>query len=203
MVEDQLIRRGIQDTRLLEAFRRLPRERFVPKGFEGRAYEDRPLSIGEGQTISQPYIVALMLEQLKLAPGDHVLDIGTGSGYQAAVLAQMGIEVYSVERLPDLARVARQRLDGLGFSAVQIRVGDGSAGWPEQAPFQGIVVAASAPRIPAPLVQQLAPGGRMVLPVGEGISQMLIGVERTPQGLKREEICSCAFVPLVGRYGWA
>ncbi len=197
MVRDQLVERGIRDPRVLEAMGKVRRHLFVSPEHQPEGYEDRPLPIGFGQTISQPYIVAYMIEQLQLPPEGKVLEVGTGSGYQAAVLAEMGARVYSVERLPALARQAGQRLRELGLRATEIHVGDGSGGWPEQAPFDGIVVAACAPRVPDALVKQLAEGGRMVIPIGEAFSQSLTLVERCPDRIRTETLCGCLFVPLV------
>ena len=203
MVEDQLIRRGIRNPALLRAFGRLPRERFLPEDQGEEAYEDRPVPIGEGQTLSQPYVVALMLEALKIKPGSRVLEIGTGSGYQTALLAEMEAEVYSIERIASLAESAMSRLKALGTGdRVHIRIADGSGGWPEAAPFDGIVVSAAAPAVPEPLSEQLAEGGRMVLPVGELPSQELILVERVSGRLRQEALGGCAFVPLIGSHGY-
>lgn len=198
MVREQLIGRGVRDLRVLGAMGKLPRHLFLPREDQRQGYEDRPVPIGFGQTISQPYIVAYMTEQLQLQPGLKVLEVGTGSGYQAALLAEMGACVFSVERIAELAEDARRRLRELGFGGIEIRVGDGSKGWPEQAPFERILVAACAPAVPEALVQQLAPGGRMVLPVGEMLSQSLTRVERRPGGIHTEVLCGCVFVPLVG-----
>lgn len=203
MVEDQLIRRGIRSPALLRAFGRLPRERFVPADRAEEAYEDRPVPIGVGQTLSQPYVVALMLEALKVEPGSRVLEVGTGSGYQTALLAEMGAEVYSIERIASLAALAASRLKALGSGdRVHIRVADGSGGWPEAAPFDGIVVSAAAPAVPEPLAEQLAEGGRMVLPVGPLPSQQLILVERVSGRPRQESLGGCAFVPLIGSHGY-
>ena len=202
MVQDQLIARGIRDSRVLEAMAEVPRERFVPPERAAEAYADRPLPIGQGQTISQPYIVALMLELLGVRPSSKVLEIGTGTGYQAALLAALGAKVCSVERLPELARAAEERLRALGFSGVVIRVADGSLGWSEEAPFDGIVVSASAPRVPRELTDQLADGGTLLIPVGETFSQVLTVVQRRGGGIEARAACGCAFVPLVGARGW-
>ncbi len=203
MVEDQLVRRGIRNPALLRAFGRLPREQFVPADRAEEAYEDRPVPIGEGQTLSQPYVVALMLEALKIKPGSRVLEIGTGSGYQTALLAEMGTEVYSIERIDSLAASAMSRLKTLGIGdRVHIRIADGSSGWPEAAPFDGIVVSAAAPAVPEPLAEQLAEGGRMVLPVGELPSQELVRVERVSGRFRQEALGGCAFVPLIGAHGY-
>ncbi len=202
MAEEQLRGRGIRDPRVLEVMTEIPRHLFVPPDRRAEAYADSPVPIGEGQTISQPYIVALMLEQLRLRPGLKVLEIGTGSGYQTALLAQIGVKVFSVERVPDLAEDARWRLEELGAAGVQIRVGDGSLGWPEEAPFDRIIVTASAPQLPPALIGQLAPGGILLAPIGEGISQTLVAAEREGGRVRTRSICECVFVPLIGSQGW-
>jgi protein-L-isoaspartate(D-aspartate) O-methyltransferase len=203
MVLDQLRRRGIQDQRVLAALARVPRERFVPAVIRDQACADRALAIGHGQTISQPFMVGVMTEALKVEPGDRVLEIGTGSGYQAAVLATLGAEVYTVERVPELASTARARLDELGFGDVRVRVDDGSLGWPGQAPFERIVVTAAAPSVPAPLLEQLSPeGGRLVVPVGARDLQDLVVVERLGNERVTEKMLECRFVPLLGSEGW-
>ena len=201
MVAEQLRARGIRDERLLKAFRVVPRHLFVPADRQPDAYEDHPLPIGEGQTISQPYIVAVMLEALLLQPGQKVLEIGTGSGYQAALLASLGTRVYSMEWRGSLAEEAGTRLSRLGFSSVKIRVGDGSFGWPEEAPFDALVVAAAFPRVPVRLMSQWVEGGRMVVPVGEGLSQTLMQIERREGRTQTRPLCGCLFVPLVGEEG--
>ncbi|HRR26436.1 MAG TPA: protein-L-isoaspartate(D-aspartate) O-methyltransferase [Acidobacteriota bacterium] len=201
MVEQQLVRRGIKDRAVLEAFTKVPRHLFVPEHIREEAYRDGPLPIGHGQTISQPYMVAIMTELARIRPGDKVLEVGTGSGYQAAILAELGARVYSIERLPELADRAKETLESLGYS-VCIRVGDGSEGWPEEAPFDRILVTAGAPSLPDPLVAQLAMGGRLLVPVDDGFSQILCVAEKTPDGLMVEHHDRCAFVPLIGRYGW-
>lgn len=198
MVERQLRRRGIKDQRVLAAMARVPRHRFVLPPDEGEAYADTPLPIGLGQTISQPYMVARMTEILALPASARVLEVGTGSGYQAAVLAEIAAEVYSVERHARLAERARALLAELGFENVEVIVGDGSLGLPEKAPFDGILVTAAAPKVPAPLQEQLAPGGRLVIPVGDSYYQSLAVVERTARGLRRRNVFGCRFVPLVG-----
>ncbi|ROR34895.1 protein-L-isoaspartate(D-aspartate) O-methyltransferase [Inmirania thermothiophila] len=189
------------DPAVLEAIRRVPRERFVPAEQRGAAYANHPLPIGEGQTISQPFIVALMTHLLGVGPGDRVLDVGTGSGYQAAVLAELGAEVYGVELRPRLAEEAAERLRALGYDHVAVRIGDGALGWPEHAPYRGIVVAAATPHVPPALLDQLAPRGRMVLPLGPpGLGQMLTVVERGPEGgIHQREVLPVAFVPLTTR----
>lgn len=203
MVQEQLLGRGIKDPRVIEAFLKVPRERFVPKRLQMYAYDDGPLSIGYGQTISQPYMVALMTELLDLDKRDKVLEIGTGSGYQTAILAELAGEVYSVERIPELAKRAREVLQDLGYANVRIRVGDGTLGWDTYAPYDKIIVTAGAPKVPAPLIEQLASGGRMVIPVGPRYHQILKVLEKTWDGdvVEKEDI-PCIFVPLIGAEGW-
>ncbi len=205
MVRAQLVARGIRDAQVLAAMGSVPREAFLPPHLAEFAYEDTPLAIASGQTISQPYIVALMLEALQLRPGDRVLEVGTGSGYAAAMAGRIAREVYTIERHAGLAADAASRLRRLGHDNVQVRHGDGTLGWPEQAPFDAIVVAAGGPEIPSTLVQQLAPGGRLIIPVGADRSlQALIRVTRTADGrLRREDLGSVRFVPLIGVQGWA
>ena len=197
--EDQLERRGITDRAVLRAMDRVPREEFVPEPYRSHAYADGPLGIGEGQTISQPYIVALMTQSLAAGPGDRVLEVGTGSGYQAAVLAEMGCDVYSVERHGSLSRRAGEALDRLGYGNVSLRVGDGAEGWLEEAPFDAIAVTCAARELPGALTGQLRPGGRMVIPVGEdGDVQVLWLFEKTKTGkLRKRRLCDVRFVPLV------
>ena len=203
MVEEQLKARGITDERLLAAFRRIPRHRFVPAEFQQEAYADHPLPIGAGQTISQPYIVALMLHHMRLQGHERVLEIGTGSGYQTAILAEVALDVYSIERIPELLLAVRRRLEELGCLNVHLTPGNGSLGWPEHAPYDAILVSAAAPEIPAPLLAQLADGGRMVLPIGSHESQMLVEVHKRHGLLNQQEIAGCVFVPLLGQYGWS
>src|SRR5690554_6425010 len=204
MVHHQIARRGVRDKRVLEVMAKVPREVFVPEHLINEAYEDHPLPIGHGQTISQPYIVALMAEALALTGRERVLDIGTGSGYAAAVLASLALEVYSIERIPELARQARDNLDKAGFSQVHVACGDGTLGWPEAAPFDGICVAAGAPAVPETLKQQLAIGGRLVIPVGsEHTGQQLILItRRSDTDYQREDFGEVRFVPLLGEEGW-
>lgn len=202
MVEEQIMRRGVKDRRVLDAMMKVPRHFFVEDALRSQAYADHPLQIGERQTISQPFIVAAMTEALKPQPGDRVLEIGTGSGYQAAVLARLARRVYSVERLRGLMNKARSILDELNVHNVYLKLGDGTLGWPQQAPFDCIIVTAGAPGIPQPLVDQLAPGGRLVVPEGDRESQMLRRVTRTEEGLVSENITGCRFVPLIGEQGW-
>ncbi|MFQ5535951.1 MAG: protein-L-isoaspartate(D-aspartate) O-methyltransferase [Gemmatimonadota bacterium] len=203
MVETQIRRRGIDDPRLLEALLRVPRERFVPPSARAYAYTDHALSIGNGQTISQPYMVAAMTDALELEGDERVLEIGTGSGYQAAVLAQLARDVYTVERIPELAEHAADLLEELGIRNVHIRVGDGTLGWPEEAPFQGIIVTAAAPDVPPSLLEQLdAEGGRLVAPVGRRSLQELLRIRRDGGLMERETLMGCRFVPLIGEEGW-
>ena len=199
---ESLRERGIADPRLLEAFRGVARHAFVGEAFTERAYEDCALPIGERQTISQPFVVATMLSLLAPGPEDRVLEIGTGSGYQTALLAQLAGQVYSMERLAPLARAAHARLRALRLQNVHVKTFDGTYGWRDRAPFQGIVVTAAAPGVPRTLTDQLDAGGRMVLPVGGADGQVLVRLIRTADGLVREEHGPCHFVPLIGRFGW-
>ena len=203
MVEDQLRARGIDDELVLSAMAIVPRELFVPESTRARAYEDAALPINAGQTISQPYMVALICSALRLRGGERVLDVGTGSGYQAAVLAEMGAEVHSIERVPDLAVEAREALAAAGYAdRVRVHVGDGTRGVPEEAPFAGIAVAAAAPGVPPALYAQLAEGGRLVVPVGPRREQRLVAVRRSPDGPAALAGVPCRFVPLVGADGF-
>ncbi len=198
MVETQIEARGVADERVLEAMRRVPRHRFVPASLVDSSYADHPLPIGHRQTISQPYIVALMTELVRPRPGTKVLEVGTGSGYQAAVLAECTKEVYTIEIVPELARQAAALLEELGYRNVHARAGDGFDGWPDAAPFDAIVVTAAPERIPQPLLDQLAPGGRLVIPLGAG-AQDLVLVERTADGFRRETVTPVRFVPMTGK----
>lgn len=202
MVREQIEGRGIHTPRLLAAFEAVPRHLFVPPEELAWAYADGPLPIGEGQTISQPYIVALMTDLLDLQPTDRVLEVGTGSGYQAAILSQLVAEVHTVEILPALAQRAAERLARLGYNNVHVHVGDGSLGWPEAAPYDAILVAAAGPQVPPPLLEQLAEGGRLVAPVGGRYTQVLEIVERRGNEFARRQDIPVAFVPLRGKYGW-
>jgi len=202
MVNEQLIPRGISDEKVLQAFKRVPRHTFVSNAEIKDAYGDFPLPIGESQTISQPYMVALMTELLDLKKDDKVLEIGAGSGYQAAILAELAKEIYSVERIPDLAESAERILKGLGYESVNIRVGDGTLGWMENAPYNAIIVTAGAPKVPQALLDQLAEGGRLVLPLGGRYSQMLTIVKKSKGKFETQDVCACVFVPLVGKEGW-
>ena len=205
MVDAQIAGRGVRDRAVLEAMRSVPREVFVAAGLRDRAYDDTPLSIGTGQTISQPYIVALMLEAAAIAPGDHVLEVGAGSGYAAAVAARLALHVDAIERHATLARAAAQRLAGLGLANVAIHEADGSVGWPAGAPYDAIVVSAAGAYVPAALREQLAVGGRLVMPVGERAwGQRLLKLTRIDAGtFRQEDLGGVVFVPLVGAQGWA
>lgn len=202
MVESQLARRGIKDKRVLEAMRQVPRHLFIPEDMRSLAYCDGPLPIGHGQTISQPYIVALMTELLELTGQEKVLEIGTGSGYQAAILSRLARQVYSLERHAALAQQAEKVLTQLGYDNVVVRMGNGTLGWPEHSPYEAIIITAAAPEVPQPLPDQLADGGRLVAPVGSQWSQVLVKVRRQSDLLIRERLTAVAFVPLVGEYGW-
>jgi protein-L-isoaspartate(D-aspartate) O-methyltransferase len=202
MVEDQLVRRGITDARVLAVMRRVPRHLFIEEALRDRAYGDHALPIGEEQTISQPYIVALMTVLLDLHGTEKVLEVGTGSGYQTAVLAELARRVCSIERLPRIAQRARALLEGLGIANVWVRVGNGTLGWPDEAPFDRILVTAGGPGVPPPLFDQLAPGGRMVLPLGDMESQTLTVVENAGGTMKLTPHGDCKFVRLVGKYAW-
>ena len=202
MVSRQIRSRGINDGRILEAFRNIPRHIFVPDQQKRFAYNDCPLPIGNEQTISQPYMVALMTLHLGIEAETSVLEIGTGSGYQAAILAFLGARVYTVERFPSLAGQAKKVLDSLGME-VQAKEGDGTLGWPEHAPYDRIIVTAGSSLIPPRLIEQLRAGGRMVIPIGERFHQDLTIVDKISQDeIKEERVCGCIFVPLVGEYGW-
>ena len=202
MLDHQLTRRGVIDARVLGAMRKVPRHLFVDEALRERAYGDHPLPIGEGQTISQPFIVGLMSQLLGLTGSEKVLEVGTGSGYQAAVLAELARRVCSVERLPALAARARSLLEGLGYTNVWVRVGCGTLGWPDEAPFDRILVTAGGPSVPPPLFQQLAEGGRMVVPIGDAVNQVLTLVEKVGGEMKTRECGECKFVKLVGKYAW-
>lgn len=202
MITEQLIPRGISDPRVLNAFKKVDRHRFVQSRFQDAAYADHPLPVGEGQTISQPYMVALMTELLSLKGHEKVLEIGTGSGYQAAILAELAKEVYSIERFKPLADKAEETLETLGYKNIRIKTGDGTLGWEEYSPFDRIIVTAGAPHIPTSLISQLNEDGKMVLPVGGSFSQVLTLVEKKSGEITTQEICGCVFVPLVGKEGW-
>jgi protein-L-isoaspartate(D-aspartate) O-methyltransferase len=202
MVDEQIVGRGVKDERVLAAMRKVPRHEFLPEAIGGMAYADNALPIGAGQTISQPYMVALMTEILGLTGTERVLEIGTGSGYQAAVLAELCSKVYTIERIKPLAEKARATLDRLGYQNVALKVYDGTYGWKEMAPFDAIMVTAGSPDVPGPLIEQLKEGGRMVIPVGERYSQALLNIVKTPQGSVTQRSIPCMFVPLIGNHGW-
>lgn len=203
MVATQLACRGVHDRRVLAAMAWVPREWFLPPHLADEAYDDGPLPIGSGQTISQPLIVALMTQALAPRRGDRVLEVGTGSGYQTAVLAHLGAKVFTVERLPDLLVEAEERFRRLGLSNIETRLGDGAGGWPERALFNGAIVTAAAPGVPQPLTEQLAPGGRLVIPIGDLVTQELIIIERGPTGLTERRAGGVRFVPLISRLGFS
>jgi protein-L-isoaspartate(D-aspartate) O-methyltransferase len=199
MVDEQIAARGITDPAVLRAMRAVPRHRFVPADLQAHAYIDSPLPIGRGQTISQPYIVALMTELAMVSPGDRVLEIGTGSGYQAAVLAEIGADVYTIEIIPELAESARATLEALGYAGrVHVRAGDGYRGWPDHAPFAAVIVTAAPPEIPPPLVDQLARGGRLVAPVGDDWQDLVVVGKDEEGNVTRRSVLPVAFVPMTG-----
>jgi protein-L-isoaspartate(D-aspartate) O-methyltransferase len=202
MVEDQLTSRGIKDAKLIAAMKKIPRHLFVEEALQNQAYTDHPLPIGEKQTISQPYMVALMTEALLLTGKERVLEIGTGSGYQTAILAELSEKVFSVERIRPLALRARKLLYELGYFNVEIKIFDGTFGWTEESPFDAIMVTAGSPDIPQPLIDQLAIGGRLVIPVGDAAVQDLYRVTKAGEGVKKENLGGCRFVKLIGKYGW-
>jgi protein-L-isoaspartate(D-aspartate) O-methyltransferase len=202
MVTQQIMGRGVVTPRVIEAFRKVPRHLFVPEQFLTHAYNDHPLPIGEGQTISQPYMVALMTDLLDLSKEDKVLEIGTGSGYQAAILAELGNEVFTVERHKLLAERSERILKELNYQNVKVLVGDGTKGWKEFSPYQKIIVTASAPDVPQPLFVQLDEMGKLVIPVGGRWSQDLILVQKRKGKMIRNSVCGCVFVPLIGEYGY-
>jgi protein-L-isoaspartate(D-aspartate) O-methyltransferase len=202
MVEEQIIARGIKDLRLTGAMRKVPRHLFVEEALQSQAYSDHPLPIGEKQTISQPYMVALMTEALSLTGKEKILEIGTGSGYQTAVLAELASKVFSVERIRSLAIKARKLLLELGYLNTEVKFSDGTVGWLDESPFDAIMVTAGSPEIPQPLIDQLKVGGRMAIPVGDIYAQDLIRIIKTEDGIKREDLGGCRFVKLIGKYGW-
>jgi len=202
MVTEQLVKRGIKDPRVLAAMRKVPRHLFVDEALAARAYGDYPLPIGEKQTISQQYMVALMTEALAPGPKDRILEIGTGSGYQTAILAELCSKVLSMERIRVIAEKAEKTLKDLGYSNFLIRVGDGSKGWKEEAPFEGILVTAGAPSIPKVLEQQLTDGGSLIIPVGDEFSQSLIKIVRDGDEFRHLDLTGCVFVKLIGNHGW-
>lgn len=202
MVRGQLIPRAINDKKVIAAFYKVPRHEFVGREHINISYADHPVSIGCNQTISQPFIVALMTQVLDLKGHERVLEIGTGSGYQTAILAETCKEVYSIERFRELSNKAIEVLNRLGYSNIKIKVGDGTEGWKEFSPFEGIIVTAAAPDIPQSLTEQLNDGGKMVIPIGGHFSQMLTLVEKSEDKILTKDICACVFVPLVGKHGW-
>jgi protein-L-isoaspartate(D-aspartate) O-methyltransferase len=202
MVDDQIIARGIRDPKVIAAMRKVPRHLFVEEALQNQAYSDHPLPIGEKQTISQPYMVALMTEAMQLKGMEKVLEIGAGSGYQTAILAEIAFKVFSIERIRSLTIQARKLLYELGYLNVEIKLSDGTLGWVEESPFDAIIVTAGSPSIPQPLVDQLAVGGRLVIPVGDSADQDLIRITRTEEGTKREDLGGCRFVKLIGQHGW-
>lgn len=202
MVDKQLIPRGIKDKRVLDVMRRVPRHLFIPESSWDDAYEDMALPIGEGQTISQPYMVAIMTEILELTGNEKVLEVGTGSGYQAAILGELAKEVYTIERIESLAREAERRLRELGYNNIYVLIGDGSKGLPEKAPFDRIMITAASPEIPKCLKEQLNEGGIVVAPVGHRFSQILVKGKKIKGVIREEFYTPCIFVPLIGEYGW-
>lgn len=203
MVDGQIIARGIKDPKVIDAMLKVPRHIFVEEAMADQAYNDRPLPIGEKQTISQPYMVALMTELLQLTGKEKVLEIGTGSGYQAAILAMLASRVYTMERIRDLAMKARKSLDSQGFLNINIKISDGTMGWKDEAPFDAILVTAGAPNVPVELTDELTVGGRLVIPVGDQFEQVLFRITKREDGtLAEEQITGCRFVKLIGRHGW-
>ncbi len=203
MVDTQLVRRGIKDSRVIAAMRKVERHLFLDEALWPEAYEDHPLPIGEKQTISQPYIVALMTEALTLQGKERVLEIGTGSGYQAAILAEMAEQVYSIERIAVIAQRARRLLDEMRYNNIVITVGDGTYGWREYAPYDAVIVTAASPAVPKPLIDQLAPGGRLIIPLGEESAQELVLYSKHKDGtVSSEDYGGCRFVKLIGEHGW-
>lgn len=202
MVEKQLRARGIRDRRILGAFLEVPRHRFVPDKWVDKAYDDGPIPIGHDQTVSQPYMIATMVQAARVSQGSRVLEIGTGSGYQTALLSAMKAQVFTMERIPELASQAAKRLAGLGYQDVRLRVADGTLGWEEFAPFECIIVGAASPRIPDPLLEQLSEAGRLVIPVGRDFSQVLHIVTRKGDGYRTDHKERCVFVPLIGKFAW-
>lgn len=196
------MQRGIKDSKVLDAFGKIERHKFLAGNSKSNAYEDFPVPIGSGQTISQPYIVALMTESLDLSGNEKILEIGTGSGYQTAILAELSKEVYSIERLENLSKRAGVLLDELGYSNIKLKAGDGSLGWPQEAPFDRIIVTAASPQVPLPLTEQLNENGKLILPLGENFGQVLTVIEKKDKKFESRNICGCVFVPLVGKYAY-
>lgn len=203
MVEEQLVERGVKDLRLLEAMSRVPRHLFAQDSLQHRAYGDTPLPIGENQTLSQPYIVGAMTEALELKGEERVLEIGTGSGYQTAIIAELARQVFTIERLNNLSRKAQKILEGLNYMNIVFKMFDGTYGWPDQAPFDAILITASAREIPESLIKQLGDGGRLVAPVGETDKQKLVVLTKKGDRVSRKNLGDCKFVPLIGKYGWS
>lgn len=203
MVEHQLVSRGIKSDRVLDAMRKVPRHLFVDGSLQDGAYDDCPIPIGEGQTISQPYMVALMTELLDLSDEGSVLEIGTGSGYQTAILAEVAKQVYTIERIPTLAERAMRVLEQLEYNNIQIRIGDGTLGWSDHAPYDGIIVTAGAPSVPEVLIEQLAENGKLVIPVGDRFSQILQIMTKQDNRIETKTSCHCVFVKLIGKNGWS
>jgi protein-L-isoaspartate(D-aspartate) O-methyltransferase len=202
MVQEQLVARGIKDARVVAAMRKIPRHFFIDPGIVNRAYDDSALPIGDKQTLSQPFMAARMTEMLALRGSEKVLEVGTGSGYQTALLAELAFNVFSVEKIRALSLKARSLLDRLDYQNIALHVGDGTLGWSEHAPYNGIIVTAGAPQAPQPLLDQLSVGGRLVIPIGDEQAQTLVRVTRTRTGFKQEQLGECKFVKLVGKYGW-
>ena len=202
MVEEQLVERGIKDLGVLEAMSRVPRHLFAQESLQHRAYGDTPLPIGENQTISQPYIVGAMTAALGLKGEERVLEIGTGSGYQTAVIAELARQVFTIERLNNLSRKAQKILEGLNYMNIVFKMFDGTYGWPDQAPFDAILITASSKEIPQSLVKQLGEGGRLVAPTGDANEQKLVVLTKNGSHVSRRELGACKFVPLIGKYGW-
>jgi len=202
MVEEQIVSRGIKDPKLIAAMKKIPRHLFVEEALQNQAYSDHPLPIGEKQTISQPYMVALMTEALLLTGKEKVLEIGSGSGYQTAILAELSEKVFSIERIRSLAIRARKLVYELGYFNVEIKIFDGTFGWMEESPFDAIMVTAGSPNIPQSMIDQLAMGGRLVIPVGDAHTQDLLRVTKIEGGIKKEDLGGCRFVKLIGKYGW-
>jgi len=202
MVETQLVPRGIKDKRVLDVMRKVPRHFFVDEFMQHKAYDDMALPIGEDQTISQPYMVAIMTELLRLNGDEKVLEVGTGSGYQAAVLAGLSREVFTIERVTVLAKRAEDKFQTLGYINLHVRIGDGTLGWPEESPFDRVLITAGTPKIPQPVIEQLSDGGIIVAPVGDRFSQQLIILKKSKGALSEQLHTPCVFVPLIGKYGW-
>ncbi|MDQ7799057.1 MAG: protein-L-isoaspartate(D-aspartate) O-methyltransferase [Candidatus Edwardsbacteria bacterium] len=202
MVDQQIIRRGVNDPRVIAAMQKVPRHLFVQEALQDRGYDDNPLPIGQAQTISQPYIVALMSQNLNLKGGEKVLEIGTGSGYQAAVLAEMGAKVFTIERVEKLYHNSRKLLEELKYHDIAVKLGDGTIGWAEHAPYDRIIVTAGAPEVPKTYWDQLAEGGRIAIPVGDVHVQSLVLVDKIEGKEVKSQVCGCVFVPLIGKYGW-